>query len=112
VRCLGFFLIITCALVLLLLIGSWIIGATSTLARVDAFITSIRLWLYSVQIALIAILWWKWGSFISWLERRGTINERMRGPLLASRHRITGAILAIQVLVVMGIPFHNSFSVH
>jgi len=112
IRCLILFLTITGAIILLLIAGASVIGTTPMLGKVIALTTSIRPWLYSGQLSLIAVLWWKWSSFISWLAKRGTITEQMCGPLLASRHRIISAILAIQIFVVMGIPFRNPFSVY
>lgn len=93
----------------LLVVGGAAVGSAKAVGTVSTFMNHVRIWLYAFQLAFIGLAWWRWEGLIHYLDRHGKVNSAAVAPLLAARHRIMGALLVVQLLVVMGLPFRNPF---
>lgn len=93
------------ATVLLVALGSVLLGTAPALQLVSRTVETSRPGLHAAQLSALLLLWWKWGAMVDWLCRRDIFPARARAPLLSARHRILVVLLAIQLLVVMELPF-------
>lgn len=103
------FLLVAAILTLLLITGALFMGEKTMLAMVTSTMKSVRPWLYAFQLSVIGVVWLRWQSMVEWFYRRGKFRDATREALFGARHRIMSAILAFQLIVVMGIPFRYGF---
>lgn len=73
----------------------------------NGFETSLRQFLqfrmygYMVQIFLIAVLWFKWESIVSWIVARGLFPASFKNILVERRNRWIGWLLAFEIVMVL-----------
>jgi len=58
------------------------------------------------HILAIAALWWRWPQTIHWLARRSLIHPSNVSMALSQRNRVITMLVALEVIVVMGLPFN------
>lgn len=109
-RLTAIFLAVLLAVVALIAVGSAFVGADRAMASVSLWTHKARSWMYASQLATLCIVWWKWHAIVSWMVRRGAIAKAAEAHFLAARNRVMGVLFAIQLIVVMGLPFRNPFS--
>lgn len=95
------FFVLACAV----FVGVAALAYTGHLLAFEAFMSKAQPVQHTVQLGLIAILWLRWEQFVHWLAERGHIQSRSVQPLLRARHRLMAALLAAQLLLVMGLPW-------
>lgn len=59
----------------------------------------------AVHLILIGGLFWRWSRVIAWLYRHGWVHPDNLALALSMRNRVVGLLLALEVLVVMRLPF-------
>ena len=89
----------------LLMLGQLALQWSGATAEVEAFMDVARPWLWTGQLALTALLWARWSSFIQWLGARGHIPQRAVPQVQRSRNRLVALLLVAQLTLVMGLPW-------
>ena len=87
-------------------IASITLGSMNWLASLKATLEQVRPYAIALHVSLIAVLWWKWGRVIDWMEAKGKVHPANKAAILASRHRTALLLLAVEVFVVIGFPFN------
>lgn len=57
-------------------------------------------------ILAIAALWWRWSQTIHWLASKSLVHPSNVAMALSQRNRIITMLVALEVIVVMGLPFN------
>jgi len=92
-------------LVVLATIGAMGLQLSRSSSRVEDLLGSVRPWLWAAQLGCTAVLWLRWKRIVEWLLRTRRISAPASGPLLRARHRLMAAVLLVQLMVGMGLPF-------
>ena len=92
-------------LVVLATIGAMGLQLSRSSSRVEDLLGSVRPWLWAAQLGCTAVMWLRWNGIVDWLQRTRRISAAASGPLLRARHRLMAAVLLVQLMVGMGLPF-------
>lgn len=93
------------AAVAILLAGVLAMAGPSAWASLSSTLTTVKPAIVALHLVLIAALFWRWGRTVAWLYRRGWIHPDNLPLALSMRNRVTGLLLALEVVVVMRLPF-------
>lgn len=74
-------------------------------AAVSKTLATFKPAIVALHLFLIGALFWRWSRAVAWLYRRGWIHPDNLPLALSMRNRVTGLLLALEVLVVMRLPF-------
>ena len=88
----------------LLLVTPALFGARPGLESTRALLASAKPWLVGLHLLLIALLWLHWVALIGWANRLAPVPDTFRDALIAARHRATLWLLAVELVVVVGLP--------
>ena len=88
----------------LLLVTPALFGARPGLESTRALLASAKPWLVGLHLLLIALLWLHWVALIGWANRLSPVPDTFRDALIAARHRATLWLLAVELVVVVGLP--------
>lgn len=108
-RLMAVFLAVLLGIIALSAVGSVFFGADRAMAAVAILTNKARVWLHALQLAMICLVWWKWDAIVSWMVKRGAIAKAAEVHFLAARNRVIAMLFAIQLIVVMGLPFRIPF---
>jgi hypothetical protein len=81
------------------------VAGPSAWAALSRLLASLKPAIVVLHLILIGALFWRWGRTVAWLYRRGWIHPDNLPLALSMRNRVTGLLLALEVLVVMRLPF-------
>ncbi|MCB1907029.1 MAG: hypothetical protein KDH15_06640 [Rhodocyclaceae bacterium] len=98
------FAFVAAAVLLLMLVAVWLLGAREGLESMRALLTTAKPYLVTLHLLLIALMWIYWAQLIDWGNRLVSVPESFRGALLAARHRAALWLLAFELIVVIGLP--------
>lgn len=99
----AFMLLAAIALSLLLIVPA-LLGDRTGLESMRALLSSAKPWLVGLHLLLIALLWLHWVALIGWANRLLPVPDSFRDALVAARHRATLWLLAVELVVVVGLP--------
>lgn len=88
----------------LLLVVPALLGARPGLESLRALLASAKPWLVALHLLLIARLWLRWVTLIGWANRLLPVPDSFRDALIAARHRAALWLLAVELVVVVGLP--------
>lgn len=100
----GFFGLVA-ALIVIVMIGSALMGAAPMFSAVSRLVVTVKPFFYLAHCVLIFLLWWYWAAFVESLSARGSINAVKKAALLRGRNRAILMLVAIEIFVVIGFPF-------
>lgn len=89
----------------ILLAGVLAMAGPSAWATLSTTLATVKPAIVALHLTLIAALFWRWSRTVAWLYRRGWIHPDNLALALSMRNRVTGLLLALEVLVVMRLPF-------
>ena len=97
--------LLTAALILVVMAAVLsVLGVREGLDAMRAALTSAKPYLVLLHFTLIALLWWQWARLIGWADRIAPVPDSFREAMLALRHRAALTLLAIELIVVVGLP--------
>lgn len=72
------------------------LGGVENLLRA---VKALRVYGYSIQFGLIALLWWRWAAVVEWVGAKLALPQEARLMLLARRHTWTLVLVAFQAFL-------------
>lgn len=111
-RALGWLALMLAALAALVIVAMLAskTGPAETLTALGSATRRIRPWSYAVHLALIGLAWWRFDLVAAFALRRGWVSAARLPVFLASRHKLMAMVLAVELVVVIGLPLRNPFS--
>ena len=98
------FMLLAAIALSLLLVTPALFGARPGLESTRALLASAKPWLVALHLLLIARLWLRWVTLIGWANRLLPVPDSFRDALIAARHRAALWLLAVELVVVVGLP--------
>ena len=98
-RALAFALLGVLCVTVLAGVGLLLTRHVGSLTSVMNALLSYRLYAYTIQFALIGLLWWKWVPLIDRLVAGKTIPHGARDPLVQRRHRWLLTLFLFEVVM-------------
>jgi len=89
----------------MVLAGVFAMAGPSAWAALTRTLATLKPAIVALHLVLIAALCWRWSRAIAWLYRRGWIHPDNLALALSMRNRVIAILLALEVLVVMRLPF-------
>lgn len=81
------------------------VAGPSAWSALSRLLVSVKPAIVVLHLILIGTLFWRWGRTVAWLYRRGWIHPNNLALALSMRTRVAVLLLALEVLVVMRLPF-------
>jgi hypothetical protein len=103
-RAMVLMLVIVAAIAVCFVLGISLTGTPRFVDGVAAYVARIKTYAVIIQCTAIALLWWYWHAIIDMLLRTGRIGSPLHNNLMVARNRIVLALVAVEVLVVIGFP--------
>ena len=96
--------IVTVAILVMMALVMWLLGAIEGLDQMRALLGSAKPYLVLLHFGAIGLLWWFWEALIRWADRLSPVPESFLEAMLALRHRAALFLVAIELIVVVGLP--------
>jgi hypothetical protein len=94
------------SLALLLGLAMLSAGHLSALQAFSTWLKVIKPALIALHLTLIALLWLHWPAVVTWLADKGWVHASNVETVLAQRPRIVAMLCAIEIILVIGLPFN------